>query len=33
MITDRLPLSEAARAFALAAAGGSTLKVVLDPGR
>lgn len=33
MITDRLPLSEAPRAFGLAAAGGSTLKVVLDPGR
>ena len=33
MITHRLPLGEAARGFALAAAGGSTLKVVLDPGR
>jgi L-iditol 2-dehydrogenase len=33
MITDRLGLSDAARAFRLAAAGGSTLKVVLDPGR
>jgi len=31
MITDRLPLAEAARGFRLAAAGGLTLKVVLDP--
>jgi threonine dehydrogenase-like Zn-dependent dehydrogenase len=33
MITHRLSLAEAARGFALAAAGGGTLKVVLDPGR